>query len=81
MISHWGILIDNLDAGKGYKEQVKKLKQAAETHGWQRELGQWSQVICLRKEWKPFDDEEDLMVRHQWALAATLITLPPLRGE
>lgn len=51
-------------AGKGYKEQVKKLKQAAETHGWQRELGPGSQVICLRKEWKPFDDEEDLMVSY-----------------
>ena len=49
-------------AGKGYKEQVQKLKEAAEQEGWQREQWPGSQLICLRQSSQPFNDQEDYMV-------------------
>ena len=49
-------------AGKGYKEQVKKLKEAAEQEGWQQEQWPGSQLICLRQSSQPFNDQEDYTV-------------------
>ena len=49
-------------SGKGYKEQVKKLKEAAEQEGWQQEQWPGSQLICLRQSSQPFNDQEDYTV-------------------